>query len=75
MTTILEGYVRRGWKVFLGGERVGEVTDVGHDDITVKRGTLRKHTFRVPIASVVQAGDGVVDLRDDARTKDLLDPE
>ncbi len=73
MATILDGYVHKGWKVFVGADQVGEVSDVGQTDIVVKRGSfLKKEEIRVPVEAVAEAADGVVDLRADPRTREMF---
>jgi len=55
--------IRRGSKVFARGEEIGEVVAISPNAVDVqKKGTLRKHTYRVPITYVVEAAEGVVDL-------------
>lgn len=72
---MLQGYVRRGWKVYLGSNEIGEIDDVGERDLTVRRGTIRKSVVRLPVEVVAEADEGIVDLHDDHRTRALLDLE
>jgi hypothetical protein len=65
--------IQKGWKVFAGSEEVGEVTDVGAHDISVRRGTLLRHEFRIPEEYVAEAADGVVDLNVDRGTVESLE--
>jgi hypothetical protein len=65
--------IQKGWKVFAGSEEVGEVMEVGSHDISVRRGTILRHEFRVPEEYVVEAADGVVDLNADRATIDSLE--
>ncbi len=73
MTTTLQGHVRSGWRVFVGADEVGEVEDVGGQEITIKHGTVFKRSVRLPLDTVTEAAEGIVDLRDDDRTRTLLD--
>jgi hypothetical protein len=73
MTTTLQGIVSKGWKVYVGSKEVGEVEDVTERELAVKRGTLVKHVYYVPIDTVVEASEGIVDIRDEGRTRELLD--
>ena len=72
MEDTVRGYVRKGWKVYVGGDPVGKVSDVGRDDLGVERGILLKHVVRVLIDSVLDAADGIVDPRTDERTRELI---
>ena len=65
--------IRRGSKVFARGEQIGEVVDVSPNAVDVQKGTLRKHTYRVPIAYVVEAAEGVVDLDIDREGVEALE--
>lgn len=72
-TPILED-IQKGWKVFAGAEEIGRVDDVGDDALTVSKGLLVRHTYRVP-AEVVQdvdEGEGVIDLAVDRQTLEGL---
>ncbi len=62
--------MQRGWKVFGGFQEVGEVADVEPAQLGVKHGRLTKHVTRVPTAKIVEAADGVVDLRPDQQVRD-----
>jgi hypothetical protein len=70
--TTLQATISKGWKVFLGAREVGEVDEVSEHELTIKRGTLLKHEYYVPLTAVVEASDGVVDLRDDGRIRELV---
>ena len=65
--------IRRGSKVFARGEEIGEVVDIGPNAVDVQKGTLRKHTYRVPISYVVEAAEGVVDLDIDREGVEALE--
>ena len=54
--------VRRGWQVFAGSDRIGEVATVSERELSVKSGRLVKHEYVIPIEYVSDAADGVVDL-------------
>jgi len=73
MTSTLQATVSKGWKVYLGSTEVGEVEEVSEHELAVKRGTLVKHVYYVPLDTVVEASDGIVDIRDEGRTRELLD--
>ena len=60
--------IRRGSKVFARGEEIGEVVGISPNAVDVQKGTLRKHTYRIHIAYVVEAAEGVVDLDIDLST-------
>lgn len=72
MAPILEGYVRNGWKVFLGSKEIGKVASVTEDELTVERGTLVKRAARLPARLVAEADEGIVDLLDNDETRTLL---
>jgi hypothetical protein len=72
MADTVRGYVQKGWKVYVGGDPVGKVSDVGRDDLGVERGILLKHVVRIPMDCVIDAADGIVDLRADDRTEEVL---
>ena len=55
--------VRRGWQVFAGSDRIGEVATVGERELSVKSGRLVKHEYVIPIELINDAADGVVDLK------------
>jgi hypothetical protein len=59
--------VQSGWKVYAHDREVGRVAQVSERALTVSRGTLVHHEYRVPAEYIAEAGNGVVDLR--------LDPE
>ena len=72
-TPILED-VQKGWKVFAGADEIGRVDEVDDDALTVSKGLLVRHTYRVP-AEVVQGVDeeeGVFDLTVDRLTLEDL---
>ena len=75
MSTIALEDIQVGWKVFIGADEVGRVTESDHAELVVKRGNLIKKTIRVPRDEIVEAADGVVDLRLDAATKARFDIE
>ncbi len=54
--------VQPGWKVFAGPDQVGTVSQAAPEELYVQRGTLFRHTYRVPEQVVGTAEDGVVDL-------------
>ncbi len=54
--------IQPGWKVFAGSDQVGTVSQASPDELFVQRGTLFRHTYRVPEQVVGTAEDGVVDL-------------
>jgi hypothetical protein len=60
--TMVRTEVRVGWKVYAQSAEVGEVENVDHGDLLVRRGRLIQHHYRVPAEYVVNAGEGVVDL-------------
>jgi hypothetical protein len=55
--------VRRGWQVFAGSDRIGEVATVSERELSVKSGRLVKHEYVIPIELINDAADGVVDLK------------
>jgi hypothetical protein len=65
--------IRRGSKVFARGEEIGEVVDLSPNAVDVQKGLLRKHTYRVPMAYVVEAAEGVVDLDIDREGVEALE--
>ncbi|HET7026535.1 MAG TPA: hypothetical protein VFI28_02465 [Candidatus Limnocylindrales bacterium] len=71
-STILED-VQPGWHVYAGTEEVGRVADLGEHELSVRRGTLIHHTYRVPEVFVAEAYDGVVDLAIDKPAFDRLE--
>lgn len=73
MSTVALQDIQVGWKVYIASDEVGQVAEVGHDDLAVKQGTLIKKTIRVQRAEIDEAGDGVVDLRPDPATKAKFD--
>jgi hypothetical protein len=54
--------VQPGWKVFAGEQRVGTVTEVAPDALTLERGRLLHHHYRIPVECVAEAEAGIVDL-------------
>ncbi len=72
MTGMILQDIQVGWKVFVGSEEVGHVVDVGSEDIGVRHGRLIKTTTRIPGDRILEASDGVVDLRADDDTMDRL---
>jgi hypothetical protein len=54
--------VQRGWKVYAGNQQVGTVSAVAPDQLTLEKGRLMRHHYRVPIERVAEAAAGVVDL-------------
>lgn len=65
--------VQPGWRVFAGPDQVGTVADTREHEIEVTRGTLIRHTYRVPETYVRDADDGVVDLLIDRDTFEDLE--
>ena len=61
-----------GWKVFIGAEEVGTVSEVRDDDLGVERGALIKHVEWIPKDEIAEAGEGIVDLRVDGEAMALL---
>jgi len=62
MATVDLQQVQRGWKVFAKDQEIGNVIAVGQSEITVEKGGLVRHEYRIPGARVAEAADGVVDL-------------
>jgi hypothetical protein len=73
MTLSRLGEIRPGWKVFAGPDEVGEVVDLGDEDIEVRRGTLIRHTYRIPNEYIAQVGEGIVDLTIDSDAVEALE--
>lgn len=71
MATLLD--VQQGWKVFAQADEIGEVVDVGATTFDVRTGTLMQHTYRIPEADIVEAADGLVDLRIDRQTVETME--
>jgi len=65
MTTVDLQNVQRGWKVFAGDQEIGNVAEVATDELTVAKGTLVRHAYRIPADKVAEAADGVVDVEID----------
>jgi hypothetical protein len=62
MTSATLHDVQRGWKVFAGDQEIGAVTEIGTDSLTVAKGTLMRHEYRIPADLIAEAAEGVVDL-------------
>ena len=75
MTSAALQDVQRGWKVFALDQELGAVTDVGPDSLTVAKGTLVKHEYRIPADFIAEAAEGVVDLTVDRETIEALPAE
>ncbi len=71
MAKLLE--VQQGWKVFAQADEIGEVVDVGSTTFDVRTGTLMQHTYRIPESDIVEAADGLVDLRIDRETVETME--
>ena len=72
MTSAALQDVQRGWKVFAGDQEIGAVTDIGTDSVTVAKGTLMRHEYRIPADLIAEAAEGVVDLSVDREVIEAL---
>ncbi|MGH2464464.1 MAG: hypothetical protein ACRDGI_03310 [Candidatus Limnocylindrales bacterium] len=64
--------IQKGWKVFAQVDELGQVEEVGTDELLVSSGRLFKQQFRIPAEYVQDAADGIVDLSIDRETVDDL---
>lgn len=63
MTRIPTDVIKKGWKVYAGPYRIGEVTRILDDSLTVRRGRLFKREYLIPLHLISDASNGIVDLR------------
>ncbi len=75
MTQATAENIRQGWKVYAGSDRIGEVAYVTGAELGVKSGRLIKHEYVIPIEFVVDAADGVVDLKISREDVTKLEPD
>lgn len=65
--------VRPGWKVYSGSEQIGEIDSIRDDHVIVRKGTLIRHFYALPMSMIDQASDGIVDLNVDREAVERLE--
>ena len=73
MAHVLPPTIHEGMRVFAGSDEIGKVSEVGDGFFKATRGLLFKHEYLIPFDYVVEAGEGVVDLRVDRDAVERLE--
>jgi hypothetical protein len=63
MTQASTATIKKGWQVYAGPDRIGEVTRLHGDSLAIRSGRLIKHEYLIPLNLISDAADGVVDLK------------